>query len=90
MPQEKHDCLTAQQYWEQAGDRAEDRPTPWWMVMGLPEPEAPRRLRRRATAERTPPRPEGERRRRLVRVGRQNAATSPRSATAPATPPGGP
>jgi hypothetical protein len=89
---EKHDCITAQQYWAQSGDRAEDRPTPWWRVMGEKRPDPPRRLQRRVRDPKPPERPEGKTRRKLVRVGalRQNAATAPRSAAAPEVPPGGP
>jgi hypothetical protein len=93
---ERWDSITAQEYWRERGEtpaEAASRPMPWWLRMGLPPPDPPRRLQRRATPDcpRDSSQPSGKTRR-LVRVGalRQNAATSPRSAAAPEMPPGGP
>jgi hypothetical protein len=97
---ERWDSITAQEYWREQGEtpaEAASRPMPWWLRMGLPPPDPPRRLQRRATPDSPrdssqPSRPEGKPRR-LVRIGAlraseaQNAATAPRSAAAPGNPP---
>ena len=75
---QRHDCLTAAEYWEQRGESPAEAmrraPTPWWMLQNQPQP--PRQLRRGAIDPKPPEaqqRPEGNTRRRLVRVGARGA-----------------
>jgi hypothetical protein len=92
MPQ-RFDCLTWRDYWEQRGENPAEAmakaPPPWWMVMGERRPDPPQRLQRRVRKPKVgdaPSRPEGETRRRLVRVGAQRQNNPPN----PPNPPGGP